>query len=370
MPQPLRIGINGCLFGDRSPRGHALYAYQLCQELSGHLPGAKFFVYAPRHVEIAGLPGNWTFRTGTASSRLSPVAWLKLAAGSLCRQDDLHVFWSPYVFLPRLPHTTPALLTMYDFIYEMTPQSFPLAHSLAFRLFLKGDIARAATIITISHGTADRIQRHFGRSPVVVPPGNSSQFRRPSDDIIQSVLAKHNLARQRYLFNVAALSDPRKNLGCLVKTFLAMKRDGLAPEHRLVLAGNQDSVHPELERLLARDGGTHVLLLGYVDKAHLPALYAGTDAFIFPSLYEGFGMPVREARACGTRVVATDLPELREAGDEHCIYIPPTEDGIREGICAALNAPRGAIPTQRIWPTWQESAGLLAAQLTAVAHRC
>jgi glycosyltransferase involved in cell wall biosynthesis len=82
-----------------------------------------------------------------------------------------------------------------------------------------------------------------------------------------------------------------------------------------------------------------VVLAGYVPDELMPFLYAGADALVFPSLYEGFGMPVLEARTCGARVVTTDIPELREAGDEYVIYIKPTLEGIKAGILQAIACP-------------------------------
>jgi glycosyltransferase involved in cell wall biosynthesis len=85
-------------------------------------------------------------------------------------------------------------------------------------------------------------------------------------------------------------------------------------------------------------------------------LYAHCDALIFPSLYEGFGMPVLEARACGARVVTTDLPELREAGDEYVIYVAPTLAGVKAGILQATTSPP---PPPALSQTWKESAQVL-----------
>src|SRR5260221_12272283 len=85
----------------------------------------------------------------------------------------------------------------------------------------------------------------------------------------------------------------------------------------------------------------------------MAVLYGGADALIFPSLYEGFGMPVLEARACGARVVTTDIPELREAGDEYVIYGQPTLDCVKAGIMQAIGFPK---PPPGVGRAWKESA--------------
>jgi len=71
----------------------------------------------------------------------------------------------------------------------------------------------------------------------------------------------------------------------------------------------------------------------------LAAPYSGADVFVFPSKYEGFGMPVLEARACGTRIVTSDSPELREAGGDDAVYVKPTEQDLAEGILKAIGSP-------------------------------
>jgi glycosyltransferase involved in cell wall biosynthesis len=103
-----------------------------------------------------------------------------------------------------------------------------------------------------------------------------------------------------------------------------------------------------------------LVLAGYVPDQSMPMLYAGADALVFPSLYEGFGMPVLEARACGARVVTTDIPELREAGDEYVIYVQPTLGGIKAGILRAIDLPQ---PPPAVGRTWNEAARVLARAL-------
>jgi len=136
-----------------------------------------------------------------------------------------------------------------------------------------------------------------------------------------------------------------------------MKSEGLIPDHKLVLVGERgwkDSTIVELARK-----SEAVVSLGFVEDASLAALYSGAEAFVYPSHYEGFGMPVLEARACGARVVTTDLPELREAGGEDAIYISPTEEGIRSGIARAVAAVAARPINWRDW-NWEGSASILA----------
>ncbi len=156
--------------------------------------------------------------------------------------------------------------------------------------------------------------------------------------------------------------DPIKNLDLLVKTFINIKNQGLLPQYKLVLIGGKGWKYKNLVDRIACNERDPIVSRGYVTNEDLPPLYTGAEIFIFPSIYEGFGMPVLEARACGTRVVTTDIPELREAGGSDAIYIKPTQESIQQGILDALKQP----PPQRSsldLPTWEESSLALGAAL-------
>ena len=112
--------------------------------------------------------------------------------------------------------------------------------------------------------------------------------------------------------------------------------------------------------------GDNIRTLGYVEQQDLPGLYTGAEVFAFPSLYEGYGMPVAEALACGTRVLATNIPALREAGGEHSLYVEPTVEGIAAGLLQSLQSPR-PVAGRHSRRSWRESAAELADVLERLA---
>ena len=158
-----------------------------------------------------------------------------------------------------------------------------------------------------------------------------------------------------------ATPEPRKNLDAVLRAYIELQREGKLSEHQLVLAGPTGWNNRGLKQRLDEARPYGLVLAGYVPDESMPMLYAGADALVFPSLYEGFGMPVLEARACGARVVTTDIPELREAGDEYVIYVQPTLEGIKAGILRAVGLPK---PPRAVGRTWNEAARILARALS------
>jgi len=357
MNKALKIGIDG-IFLSGQRRGHAQYAFELCRHLDRLLPNAQFFIYSPLPIEISTLSERWTLRNYGKFLSISPVLWLKIFGSFLCYKDNLDVFWTPFSFLPSLPNGVNKVVTVHDFTYKIIPESLPFLHTLALRLFFMKDVLRADTIITNSEGTDKRLYEYTGCQSIIIKPAIREVFKRQKENKITIYLKDYDIFFP-YLLNVATW-EPRKNIEILIETFINMKRQGLLPLHKLVLVGKKGWQYNRIESLIANEGKNNIVVLGYVPDEKLNALYNGADVFVFPSIYEGFGMPVLEARACGTPIVTTDIPELREAGGKDAIYVKPTEEGIKKGILSALAQTSPVNPAKIQSPSWQDGAMSLA----------
>jgi glycosyltransferase involved in cell wall biosynthesis len=337
MKDELRIGIDGRpLQGKRAGIGR--YIFELCRELDKVLPHAKFYVYSQFPIEMPISSERWVSRVDPSPIKkyMKSVVWLKLRCGSLCFVDKLDIFWAGATLLPKLDTSVKIVTTVYDLNHLVVPDTMGSATIWAYKLFFKNDVKKSNVVTAISMGTSKRLYELIGvRATAVILPAVSSVFKHQSPSEIKGCMVKLGI-QSPYILAVATW-EPRKNLELLIEAFTILKKTGQLPDHKLILAGGKGWKDDRLMKLVRANLSKDIIPLGYVREIDLPPLYAGADIFIFPSVYEGFGIPVMEARACGTRVVTTDIPELHEAGGSDSIFIQPTVEGIQKGILDGLS---------------------------------
>jgi glycosyltransferase involved in cell wall biosynthesis len=354
---PVRIGIDGRRLGPRL-KGIGRYVWELCKGLDRVLPAARFFLYSPNSLNLPSISPRWSLRVDGSplGRRLPSNLWLVARVGLMCGRDHLDAFWAGTGLLPLIGLKTRGVLTVHDLVQRVAPETMNLQALWAARLFFWRGLAKADAVVTNSAGTAYRLETSFGyKAAAVVRPGLSRVFQPRSANETRAVLIRYGVT-QPYLLSVSTW-EPRKGLAPLIRAFRRMKAQGMLPNHKLLLVGERGWKNSSIIELAMNTES--VVSLGFVDDMSLSALYSGTDAFIYPSSYEGFGMPVLEARACGARVVTSDIPELREAGADDAIYVEPTEQGICSGISRAVEAAPAKPVDWRDW-NWTISASVLA----------
>ncbi|HKT51696.1 MAG TPA: glycosyltransferase family 1 protein [Candidatus Angelobacter sp.] len=234
----------------------------------------------------------------------------------MVRQHRVDLLHSPHFNIP-LMCPCPVVATIHDVIYLACAEDLP---SVAGRLYYKGMMAaavrRADRIVAVSSYSRDEIRRYLNteREIEVIHSGVDRCFQPVTDQArIQKVKAKYGIAGEYLLYT--GIFKPRKNHRGLLEAFKRfLGRGGRAA---LVIAGPVKEGEEELRKLADELRISHqVTFTGFVDDADLPALYSGASVYACPSLYEGFGLTVLEAMACGTAVVcspATSLPEVAGA---------------------------------------------------------
>jgi glycosyltransferase involved in cell wall biosynthesis len=282
---------------------------------------------------LGALPVNFQVRSIALPDRWLNIIWqrMRLPIPVQLVTGGVDLFHSPDFVLPPTGRTS-SILTVHDLSFLRKPECFVPGFSEYLEGAVTRAVSRAAHILADSESTRRDVIELLKVPPeqvTVVYPGVEARFRPIRDrEVRRQVRSKYNLP-ERFVLGVGTI-QPRKNFATLVEAFaglLAAHEDSVSDWH-LVLAGERGWMYEETFDAVERWGlGNSVHYLGYVDDPDLPAIYSLATAFAFPTLYEGFGLPVLEAMACGTPVVTADnssLPEvvgdgglLVEASDAH-----------------------------------------------------
>ena len=298
--------------------------------------------------------------------RLNSFIWFKTRTLALSHADRIDVYWANTGFVPRLPANVRVVASVYDLVYRMAPDTMRRRSLLKYRVFFGRDLQRADAVVALSHGTAERLRTILGIDvDAVAVAGVSDEFSPPAADDMSRVL--HRLGIEQPFFLAVGTLEPRKNTGALVDAFERWRRTDRQPQCELVLVGGTGWRDAALRsRLGSSEAG--IRALGRVSDKDLPALYAGAVAFVFPSRYEGLGLPVLEARACGARIIASDTPEIREAGGEAATYVTPDVPALANAFSQAWRMRNTPRPVESSGlPSWRRAASVLAVLLQRVA---
>ena len=236
------------------------------------------------------------------------------------------MYHSLFYGMPYRPGV-PTIWTCHDLTPLAQPGLFDPARRAAFWLAHRLAIGAAQRITANSQATARDLERFF-RVPreriVVIPWGVDARFAPQSDETMRLLRARLDLPERYVLF--LGINKPHKNLVRLIEAFAQLRARSPGDDLTLVVAGVWDPRYPEARELARRlELGAAVRFLGPVPEADLPALYAAALAFAFPSEYEGFGLPLLEAMACGTPSLTSTTSSLPEVAGDAALLVPPTD---------------------------------------------
>ncbi|MFO7590253.1 MAG: glycosyltransferase family 1 protein [Acidimicrobiia bacterium] len=267
-------------------------------------------------------------------------AWHLLGRPSLrsmhAALGDVDVVHAPSVAVP--PRGEAALVvTVHDAATELLPETFPRRGLVFHRRGMRAAHRRADLVIVSTVAAAEEVVDHSELTMEqirIVPHGTSQAVA--GSGLVRATLANVGLGDQPYVLWVGT-REPRKNLTALLDAFGAVVRTHDLP-HQLAIVGPKGWLHADGdERRRAEALGDRVQFLGPVRADRLVALYRGADLLAFPSLHEGFGLPVVEAMAQETAVVCADIPVLREVGGGAAHYVDPTDhDALGEALVELL----------------------------------
>lgn len=222
----------------------------------------------------------------------------------------------------------PTVITVHDLAWIRHPETHPIQRVRHLNRHFPRALERADHILTVSAFTRDELMNVFGLPAeriTVTPLGVDHIHYRPrSQQDCAQTLQKYGLTWKSYILSVGTL-EPRKNLRLTLEAHSQLPTH-LQRRYPLILAGARGWCESEFLPLLERQIRRGSLLpLGYVPEYELPCLYAGASVFVYPSLYEGFGLPPLEAMACGAPVITSTAQALREVGGDAILSIPPDQ---------------------------------------------
>lgn len=271
-------------------------------------------------------------------AKVKPMIWSRFFLSRLVNADRPDIFFSGDGFIPLFLSKCKVVSLIHDFNRFIVPETMSSLRLLTDKLFQKKDIKKAGLIISNSYGTAAKLEKYFGRkTDLVIHPLIDKWYRVIDKPTVKAELQKLNVSYP-YILSVAT-QEPRKNLDKTILAFISLKKKGLLKDYKLLLVGGRGWKYTEISKLID-ENKEDVVTLGYTPDELMPYLYNGADLFVFPSSYEGYGMPVREAMLCGVKVVTTNIPELREASFHLGRYIDSSDPEIlAEAISGALHDP-------------------------------
>lgn len=219
------------------------------------------------------------------------------------------------------------VITVYDMVYKVFPETMEKANYVKLEQNLRRSCDAASAIVTISENSRREIIEYMevdaGRIHII-PPGVDCQHYRPpkGEKEVLSIRKKYGLPQ--YYFLYLGTIEPRKNIESLVEAF-RIYRDRGGRGH-LVIAGKKGWMYEKVFDLVKQYGlENHIVFPGYIDEQDKPLVYGGARAFLFPSLYEGFGMPPLEAMACGIPVVTSNTSSLPEVVGNAGLMVEPAD---------------------------------------------
>lgn len=269
------------------------------------------------------------------------ILWEQLVQPFALRGADLH---HALAFVAPLVNPAPTVVTVYDLSFIHYPERLSASRRAYLRLLTERTCRRARRVIAISHSTARDLTETLGISPEkidVAQPGYDADHMRPLDDAaIRAFKTTKNLPDRFWLF-IGTL-EPRKNLVMLLEAYAALKN-----RPPLIIGGGKgwdyDPIFEAHRRLKLGDA---VQFVGFVPSDELVFWYNSAEMFIYPSVFEGFGLPVLDAMACGTPVLVSDASSLPEVVGDAGMCVPPHD----------VEAWRGALRHAEVDAAWRAQA--------------
>ncbi len=321
----IHVGVNAHLLSlAESYRSAGINWYIL--NLLRHLPEASteiaYSVFLSDR-RYSGVPGLQLQRSRLPTHRpLVRILWEQVLQPWAVHRAGVDLLHGP-AFVGPLASACPLVITVHDLSFIFYPQGFRTLNRSYLQLLTRLSARRARRVIAVSHSTKRDLIQHYGLLPDkvdVIHNGVDASFRPLSADQVAAFRTRAGLP-DRFVLFVGTL-EPRKNVARLIEAYARLPKE----RPPLMLVGGKGWLYDDIfARVEALDLSDEVCFVGYVPAEDLPCWYNAAELFVYPSLYEGFGLPPLEAMACGTAVITSTASSLPEVVGEAGLLVDPAE---------------------------------------------
>jgi len=276
------------------------------------------------------------------NENIEKVVWEQLTGPAAARKAEVDILHVPY-FAPPLFPRTPTVVTIHDVIPFHLPLYSAGARIKAYMRLAARAAHRASLVITVSqHARQDIIDtlKLPAERVRVIYPAVSEELRPVTDAAVLAAACARYGVDERYIFYLGGL-DQRKNVSQLVRAFARLYHRLGDPKLQLFISGNPDKQHgplfPDPRAVAAELGVTDQVIYRFVEEEDKPAIYSAASLFVFPAIYEGFGLPPLEAMSCGAPVICSNRTSLPEVVGDAAISLDPDDtDALAEAMYNVL----------------------------------
>ncbi|MBI3912988.1 MAG: glycosyltransferase family 4 protein [Chloroflexi bacterium] len=349
----MRIGIDFTA-ASRERAGIGRYARELVRALSSVDRANQYVLFVPRDAHPDLLRFNWSpnfsIRRAPLNERWLAALWHRARVPLYIETfiGSVDVFYSPDFLLPPT-RARRALVTVHDLSYVRVPECFPAPLLRYLNRAVPRALRRADLILADAASTERDLIDVYRVAPAkirVLYSAADARFRADISDADRARVRKKYALADPYILSVGTL-QPRKNYVRLIRAFAHLTSNLQTPTSnpkgtfslQLLIVGGRGWMYDEIFQSIAElTLQTRVRVMDFVAEADLPALYAMAEAFVYPSLYEGFGIPILEAMACGAPVISSDRSSMPEAGGDAALYVDPYDvNALAAALARVLN---------------------------------
>jgi glycosyltransferase involved in cell wall biosynthesis len=325
----MRFSVDAHAIGQKLT-GNETYVRNLLQSFAALDEDAEFYAYISRPTAADEIPA--AVRTRLVS--VNPYVRLGYDLPRRLKDDRPAVLHVQYT-APVTCAGVPLVVTVHDVSYLSHPQYFTGFRRRQLRLTVKATVRRAAKVLAVSEFSRKAILDAYGiddSKVVVVPNGTSARFRPMAREAAAAAVRERFGISGPFVLTVGDL-QPRKNHLGLIRAFESMMRSEPRLNHQLVFVGKDTWHSKEVHEAAARSPlAERIRFTGFVSDEDLVALYGACELFVFPSFYEGFGLPILEAMACGRAVACSNTSAIPEVADSAALLFDP--ESSREMVLA------------------------------------